>query len=169
MVTTSILQKKERLKFYENLIFHETPYFFIYQKNRQSPYMHDFLEGKTNLNEANKFFEELKNKKNINCLNNKKLYYRIIEHGKKSTPLLQKLVIINYSIISPIGHCLSTQSNVIINLENTILGFQQGLQGIKIGETREIWIHPCLAYGFETSLDKCIYLKAIVTLIESSL
>jgi hypothetical protein len=37
---------------------------------------------------------------------------------------------------------------------------------MKIGEIREIFIHPSVAYGIYTSLEKGIYLKARVQLIE---
>lgn len=39
----------------------------------------------------------------------------------------------------------------------------QGIKGMLLGETREIWIHPSLAYGYDTNFEKCIYLRAVVT------
>ncbi|SCA62559.1 hypothetical protein SCG7109_AB_00340 [Chlamydiales bacterium SCGC AG-110-M15] len=36
-----------------------------------------------------------------------------------------------------------------IKLSETIPGFAHGLLGMKVGEVREIIIHPCFAYGFE--------------------
>lgn len=53
-----------------------------------------------------------------------------------------------------------------IDLSKTIAGFAHGVKGMRIGECREIYIHPSLAYGLETSLEKGIYLRAIVTLHE---
>jgi len=52
-----------------------------------------------------------------------------------------------------------------IDLAETIPGFSLGLKGMKIGEIREIYIHPSLAYGIYTTFEKGVYLKALVRLV----
>jgi len=127
-------------------------------------YRKEFLEGKSNLAEANTFFQACAEDSQLNCLISQKLYYKTLKRGAGEKLCKTPLVKVSYSIFSPLGHCLATHANFILNLRNTISGFAQGVQGMKIGETREIYIHPALAYGFDCSLEKCIHLKAIVTL-----
>jgi len=129
-------------------------------------YLAEIREAKENLLQANGLFQSLNIDKKYSCISPFKLYYRVLETDKNAIKKPQgSLVKITYSIYSPLGHCLGKGSNEIVNLNNTVSGFAHGLQGMKINETREIVIHPTLAYGFTTRhLDKCLYLKAVVTL-----
>lgn len=61
---------------------------------------------------------------------------------------------------------MNNATDVNLNLRETIPGFMHGLKGMKKGEKRVIYIHPALAYGVHTYLEKGIYLKAIVKLHE---
>lgn len=122
------------------------------------------MEAKNNLLEADRFFSNLDLEQNLNCQIPQRLYWRTVCQGNPAVSIASPMVKLTYSIMSPVGHCLAVQNHILINLENTIPGFQQGVQKMHVGETREIWIHPSLAYGLDTSLNKCIYLKAIVTL-----
>jgi FKBP-type peptidyl-prolyl cis-trans isomerase len=127
-----------------------------------STYLHDFLEAQNNLKAASAYFEGMHDNREFHCMVPFKLYYKTIETAEASERSCKgSLVTVTYSLYSPQGHHLSSGHNKIINLKNTISGFAQAIQGMRIGETREIFIHPALSYGFD---DKCRYLKAVVTL-----
>jgi len=128
-------------------------------------YRREILEGKKNLEMANLFFEQLECDKGFRSVVPKALYYKTIKNGIKDSNCDSVFVSLNYSIFSPEGHCLVSRNNVSINLKNTISGFANGIKGMSIGETREIYIHPNIAYGLDTSLEKCIYLRGVVTLL----
>jgi hypothetical protein len=129
-------------------------------------YRREFLEGKENLQKSDDVFTSLDNDKSFQCVVPQKVYYKTLKNGYGNIECNGPCVLLSYSIISPLGHCLANHDNVFLNLKNTIPGFAHGIKGMKIGETREIFIHPSLAYGFDTSLEKCIHLKAIVTLLD---
>jgi hypothetical protein len=131
-----------------------------------SNYRREILEGKKNLETANHFFNQLECDKNFQSIVPQALYYKTVKNGIKGSMCNSAFVSLNYSIFSPEGHCLASQDNVPINLKNTISGFANGIKGMNIGETRELFIHPSIAYGFDTSSEKCIYLRGIVTLLE---
>ncbi len=156
---------------YEYLIYfingfnlEELPSFHINREAWFPDYLRIWIEGSENLRIANEFLSNIQNDCNFQCIVPQKLYYKITQNGYESDACQQSLVSLNYSIFSPEGHCLSQQQNTVLNLKNTISGFSEGIKGMKRGETREIFIHPSLAYGFETPLEKSIHLKAVVTL-----
>ena len=129
-------------------------------------YLKDFIEAKENLEAANIYFQSLNNNKDYRCIDPLRLYYKTLENNENNKTICNGSVVnLTYSIYSQSGHCHGHGSNELINLKNTITGFAHGVKGMLIGETREILIHPSLAYGFDaSSLDLCSYLKAIVTL-----
>jgi hypothetical protein len=128
-------------------------------------YHREFIEAKNNLEYASNLFNSLANKQDVNCLIPQQLYYKTIRGSQNKVECKGPLVSLEFSIFSPLGHCLAYERKVLVNLKNTIPGFAMGIQGMKVGETREIFIHPSLAYGYETSIDKCSALRAIVTLL----
>jgi hypothetical protein len=58
-----------------------------------------------------------------------------------------------------------TENAIKINLHDAIPGLAWGMRGMQEGEIREIFLHPSVAYGIYTTLDKGIYLKIEVQLI----
>lgn len=127
-------------------------------------YRRTFLEARANLKEADLLFEKLHLNPSFNILIPSKLCYRITKNGIGEIKGDGSHLSLSYSIFSPRDLCLATEKNIRVNLKNTIPGFVAGIKGMQIGETREIYIHPSLAYGFNTSLDKCIFLRAVVQL-----
>ncbi len=132
-----------------------------------SSYRRDVIEAKSNLEKTADLFRSFEYEKDVTCVIPQKLYYRTLKRGHSEIKCIGPLVSLEFSIFSPLGHCLNYQSNKLVNLKNTIPGFAHGVKGMKVGETREIFIHPSLGYGFETSLDKCTSLRAVVTLLET--
>lgn len=127
-------------------------------------FLSEFLKAKENLKEANRVFCNLHSDLQLECLIPGKLYCKIHKIGNDQIPLTNSLAYLTYSIFSPNGHCLSKETKVLVNLNNTIPGFRIGVLGMKIDEIRELWIHPTLAYDYNVPQEKCIYLKALVTL-----
>ncbi|MCC5831944.1 MAG: FKBP-type peptidyl-prolyl cis-trans isomerase [Chlamydiales bacterium] len=124
----------------------------------------ELVDAKNNLIYANQLFKSFQQKTDLVCIIPNKLYYKIINNGQSSLECQGPLVSLEFSVFSPSGQCITHKSNLIVNLKNTIPGFALGVKGMKIGETREIFIHPSIGYGFDTSIDKCITLRAVVTL-----
>ncbi len=125
-------------------------------------YRSELVVAKKHLNLTNQLFSSLKNEATVKCLIPGMLFYRVIQEGKGSGstgPFVQ----LTYSVFTPLGECLAHQSQRPINLKNTIPGFAIGVKGMKNGETREIYIHPSLGYGFDGS---CRALKVVVTMHE---
>ncbi len=130
-------------------------------------YRREVIGAKNNLERTADLFRSFEKEQNVTCIIPQMLYYKTLKRSHNKIECIGPLVSLEFSIFSPLGHCLNYQPNRLVNLKNTIPGFAHGVKGMKVGETREIFIHPSLGYGFETSLDKCISLRAIVTLLES--
>lgn len=64
------------------------------------------------------------------------------------------------------GNILFANYHTWLDLAETIPGFAHGLQGMREGEKRHIFIHPALAYGALTTLPSCIGIIAKVELYE---
>jgi hypothetical protein len=131
-------------------------------------YRRDFLEGKENLERADIFFQSLAKDEDFHSILPGNLYYKTLKAVNGDMAGNNSLISLNCTVFSPLGHCLAHHDKILLNLNNTISGFAHGIKGMKTGETRELFIHPCLAYGFDTSLEKCIYLRVIVTLLTIS-
>ena len=152
--------------FIEGLGKTEIPHFKTDRMAWFPAYRRELIQAKENLRKANDFFQSLEHDKDYQCIVPQKLYYKIQQNGRGDALSSRSLVSLEYSIFSPLGHYMNHQSKVTVNLKNTIPGFAHGIRGMRIGETREIYIHPSLAYGFDTYLDKCMHLKALVTLLD---
>ncbi|MDP1834893.1 MAG: FKBP-type peptidyl-prolyl cis-trans isomerase [Chlamydiales bacterium] len=127
-------------------------------------YRRTFLQAKANLQEADRLFVRLNQDTSFVSSIPSKVAFRTLKNGHGETKCQGCYVSLSYSIFSPLDQVLATEKNVMVNLKNTIPGFAAGIKGMRIGETREVHIHPSLAYGFDTSLDKCISLRAVVQL-----
>lgn len=102
-----------------------------------------------NLQIANSFLQKLETNPDINEVVKHKLYYKVIKPGK-GEPInsFSHSPLISFKEKTLSGEILSEYSSGIrIPLSETISGLQKGLIGIKIGEKREIFIHPDFAYG----------------------
>lgn len=121
--------------------------------------------ARKNLEESDRFFVYLDKDKSLHSPLKHHLYYKTLEEG--NGPLLkdETSVCVDYEIFSPSGNRLSLETHKTLNLQETIPGFAHGLKGMKKNEQRVIFIHPSLAYGVRTYLEKGIYLKAIVKLV----
>jgi len=125
--------------------------------------------AESNIQFADKYFAELEKNENIKCLYPGKIYYNCLEEGTGTALENQTRVEAHFIIKTPDDDVLSDtwirEKPMQLDLNKTIAGFRLGMQGMKIGEIRDMFIHPTAGYGLYTTLDKGIYLKARVQLI----
>lgn len=129
-----------------------------------------FVTIKDNLQEADTYFDQLSNDSAAVCISPFKLYFKVVQEGSGEALDNQTNVLLHYSIKAQDGSVLAdtwmSGKPVQLSLSETIPGFAWGIKGMKKNEIREIFIHPSLAYGIYTTLDKGIYLKAHVQLVD---
>lgn len=121
--------------------------------------------ARENLEVADHFFSALQKDSSFTPVLDNYLFYKIVKRGAGRPLNKETKVCLDFDIFAPSGKCLSAKSKFVLDLEKTIPGFAHGIQGMQRGEKREIYIHPALAYGVHTYLEKGIYLKAIVELV----
>jgi FKBP-type peptidyl-prolyl cis-trans isomerase len=128
-----------------------------------------FIGIQNNLDVAKTRFQELERDKQFKSVCPSMLYYKTMQSGSGALLEKQIKVTAHYAIKTPDDKVLADTwkggTPESIDLSTTIPGFAWGLKGMKVGEIREIFIHPRLAYGVFTTLEKGIYLKAVVQLI----
>jgi len=122
----------------------------------------------TNLQVADSYLQKLKSVNGIHELVKDKLYYKVITRGTgevvkdlmNSSPLIFfKEKTINGEILS------ENTSGIRLPFSEIIAGFRNGLEGIRVGEKREIFIHPDLAYREFPKPEPCSLIVIEVTLI----
>lgn len=126
-------------------------------------------EAKKNLSECEKVFSSLLSKKELVCLVPGKLYYKVLRKGNgESVQSTSSTVQMNYVIKNLSGEVLSAAhaSDIgSIELSNFVVGLAAAMKGMKVGEEREIYIHPAYAYGESSNVSPNIGLVAEVKLI----
>lgn len=97
------------------------------------------------------------------------LYVKTVEEGIGEPIKDVNRLRIKYVIEENSGSILFAHHDTWINLSDSILGFQHGLQGMRIGEKRTLFIHPALGYGAMTTLPPCSLLIVHVQLLDVDL
>lgn len=104
-----------------------------------------------NLKAANDFLKDNSSKADIVVVEPGKLQYTILEKGNGAEVKANSNPMINYSGKYIDGTTFGTSSEVggpiSIPLDQTIPGFSKGIQGMKEGEKRRLFVHPDLGYG----------------------
>lgn len=125
---------------------------------------------KNNLEDTDKYFTLLSQNSSMKRILELPLYYSLLKNGKADSVKNFTEVIIHYSMEYPDGEVLvDTFKSKIpekLDLNLMIPGFALGILGMQIGEERELYIHPSLAYGILTALKKGVYLKSRIQLID---
>ena len=104
-----------------------------------------------NLKAAEEFLKKNSNEKGIVVIEPGKLQYIIVkpgsgtEVGTHSSPQIQYTG--KYLDGTVFGSSQDTGGPITIPVDQTIPGFSKGLQGMKEGEVRKIFVHPDLGYG----------------------
>ncbi|SPN73780.1 Peptidyl-prolyl cis-trans isomerase Mip precursor,FKBP-type peptidyl-prolyl cis-trans isomerase,FKBP-type peptidyl-prolyl cis-trans isomerase [Chlamydia serpentis] len=129
-------------------------------------------KSKENLSLAEKFLKENSKNEGVVEVQPNKLQYKIIKEGvgkvlsgKPAALLHYKGSFINGQVFS------SSEGNnepILLPLNQTIPGFALGMQGMKEGETRVLYIHPDLAYGTAGQLPPNSLLIFEISLVQAS-
>lgn len=125
-------------------------------------------KSEENLLQAERFLSINGGNKNVRTILSGKLQYRIDKPGKGPCIDEHSSPLIRY-----IGKCPdetifgSSREEEVINLDETIPGFQQGIIGMKEGEKRTLYIHPDLGYGTSGTLPPNILLIFEVEVIKA--
>ncbi len=127
------------------------------------------VKARENLSRADKCLLELANTEEfVNVMPNR-ICYKTLQAGAGDALAGQSKVTVQYTLKTPdekiLADTLMSGQSVQLNLVEIIPGLALGMQNMKIGEIREIFIHPSLAYGIYTTMDKGIYLHAFVQLL----
>lgn len=121
--------------------------------------------ARDNVRRADDFFAQASQEEKFAEVIPKKVLFKVLKEGDGARMDNQAQVLVEYRICDPNDQCIAESKDpVSIDLRQTIPGFREGIKGMRINETREILIHPSLAYGVHTFLEKGIYLKVNVTL-----
>jgi len=96
----------------------------------------------------------------------KQLYFKtdVVGYGKELNG--QDRIRVGYVVKTIGGEVLFANHDDWLALSQTIPGFAHGVQGMKVGEKRSIFIHPILGYAALTTLPPCTGLVITVTLLD---
>lgn len=108
------------------------------------------LAAEANLKIANSFLEENQLKAGIVSVIEGKLQYQISKAGDGKIVEIYSKPLIRYSGKYLDGTPIASIEE-LVDLDETILGFKNGLIGMKEGEIRTLFIHPDLGYGSQVN------------------
>lgn len=128
--------------------------------------------GSKNLKAAEEFLSSNASKDSVVELKRGKIQYIVIQEGTGETVTAHTAPKIHYK-----GSCLdgtifgdssTIGEAVVVPLDQTIPGFSKAVIGMKVGEKRQIFIHPDEAYGMTTTLSPNSLLVFDVEIVETS-
>jgi hypothetical protein len=117
-----------------------------------------------NLKAANVYFETLSLDSALKMIVSKQLYFKTTQAGAGNALKEEDLVRMGFVIEDIDGNILFANHDTWLHLSQTIPGFAHGVQGMRIGEKRTLFVHPAFAYGALTTLPPCIGLQIKVHL-----
>lgn len=120
--------------------------------------------AQSNLNFAEDQIHTYSQKELIQEIRPDYLYFERIRVGNGNSIDSADELLLSYNIEDGHGNILAAQHNCWIKLSETFPGFILGIQGMREGEMRKIYIHPAYGYGISTSLPPCVFLIVNVTL-----
>lgn len=129
-----------------------------------------YLDIKKNIDDADAFLNILEQNQEYTKISRFPVFYRTLSHGQGSVLEKPSEVLVKYSIAylnkEIIANTFNNKKIEKLDLNETVLGFALGMKDMKIGEKREILIHPSAGYGIFTSLKKGTFLKVKVQLVD---
>lgn len=99
-----------------------------------------------NLQDANVFLQKNKEKQGVISIEDGKIQYEILKEGTGQTVQSYNSPLVRYKGRYLNGPAIP-QSEELVDLEETIIGFSKAIVGMKEGEQRTLYIHPELGYG----------------------
>lgn len=104
-----------------------------------------------NLKAADEFLAKNAKEKGVVVLDEGKVQYKIEKEGTGDAISETVVPVLHYTgkyIDGAVfGSSVDSKEPITINLKHTIPGFRDGLQGMKVGEKRIIYVHPDQGYG----------------------
>ncbi len=128
-------------------------------------------KSQENLSLAEKFLQENRKNEGVVEVEPSRLQYRIVKEGTGKVLSGKPSALLHYkgSFIS--GQVFSSSEGnkepILLPLSQTIPGFAMGMQGMKEGEVRVLYIHPDLAYGTSGQLPPNSLLIFEISLIKA--
>lgn len=134
----------------------------------------DMLKGLkiafSNLQKSEAQFKTLSKKasedKSLEVIVPEKLYFKTTLSGSGKPLNQHDHVRVGYVIEDMKKKVLFANCDTWLRLSQTIPGFSHGMQGMRIGEKRTIFVHPVFGYGATTTLPPCIGLTIKVHLLD---
>lgn len=146
--------------------FDEEDAFEMIQKYREEAQNY---VAQQNLETSEQFIQSIKNLDGICEVIPDKLYYQTIVPGSNRQVTIEDSPLIEYSFELLNKQTYSPKAPLVVTLSETIVGFAEGVCGMREGEERTLYIHPDLAYGnFGGKLAPNSLLKFKVKLISVS-
>jgi hypothetical protein len=122
----------------------------------------------TNLESANAYFDLLSTDPSLQEIVPHFVYFKIAEPGMGQENRGVNYVRLGYIVEDAQGNVLFANYDQWLNLSDTILSFAHGVQGMRIGEKRTLFMHPAFGYGVMTTLPPCSALVIKVHLMDVS-
>jgi hypothetical protein len=119
-----------------------------------------------NLALANAHFEELSKEASLKELAPKQLYCKTTTSTSGKTLKGTGPIRLGYTIEDLEKNVLFANHDTWLNLSEVIAGLAHGVQGMRTGEKRTLFVHPSLAFGALTTLPPCTELIIHVHLID---
>lgn len=110
------------------------------------------MDEKKNLAVANDYMQKISQNINVKVIEPGKLCYTILQEGINSPINLNGTPLLHFKemdLVGSIKRDTYKKSPLRISLKETIKGFALGVNGMREGEKRIIYVHPDLAYGKE--------------------
>lgn len=131
-----------------------------------------WLKIEEKLDQCRIFINNLEKSKDCRVIIPGKLSYKILHQGNSSLTITKgSRALFHCTVFAGPHNALvfdTIRGNIPleIKISDTIPGFALGVQGMALGEIRELYIHPDYGYGVYTTFDKGQYLKITVQLVE---
>lgn len=121
-----------------------------------------------NLKKTEAFFEKLQDQSDLICLVPKKLYFKVIRESKEGFEIDEKMkVSISYRIEDfsddSASGCFEKMA-----VHDFVLGIVMGIKGMRIGEVRDLWVHPEYIYG-DQGAEPCLGFKVRIELHDAEI
>ena len=146
------------------------PFTFPLEVNLMSSALDSTIKGLKkaceNLINANIYFKTISENALLQTMVPDLLYVKQIQEGSGKELKGSARVRVGYIITDAKENILFAHHDTWLSLFETIPGFAHGLQGMRVGGKREIFIHPSLAYGELTTLPPCTELIVKIHLLD---
>lgn len=108
-----------------------------------------------NLRQAETDFDTLSKDESLQAIVPRRLYFKNTQTSSENPIGKADRLRMNYVIKDFDGNILFANHDLWLSLSQTIPGFAHGVQGMRVGEKRTIFVHPVFAYGALTTLPPC--------------